>query len=225
MGYLIKTERVSTSIHGRYLLALPDPGNVASIQGLLVGFHGYAQTADIMLKYLQQISALESWALCSVQGLHSFYNKSKEVVASWMTSLDRELIIEDNLTFVNKVLESVLAQVASPKQLIFLGFSQGVPMALRSAVFGAKRPNALIGIGGDIPPELDGRLLGQLPPSFFFRGTEDAIISASLHKREHQRLVDAGVNTRFLEYQGGHEWNADLGKSLSRILEESAWNP
>ena len=41
-----------------------------------------------------------------------------------------------------------------PQSLVFLGFSQGTAMAYRAALLGAHRPNGVIALGGDIPPEL-----------------------------------------------------------------------
>ena len=54
---------------------------------LLVGFHGYGENAE---KHLVEMESIGSgWTLASVQGLHRFYTRSEEVVASWMTRQDR----------------------------------------------------------------------------------------------------------------------------------------
>ena len=63
-----------------------------------MGFHGYAEGADIQLERLQAIPGSGRWLLVSIQGLHRFYqSRTRDVVASWMTRQDRELAMADNL--------------------------------------------------------------------------------------------------------------------------------
>ena len=84
---------IATPTHGRVLVREP-PGQTRA--GLLVGFHGYAETAEIQLARLEAIPGAEAWMLLSVQALHRFYRgRSDEVVASWMTRQDREAAIAD----------------------------------------------------------------------------------------------------------------------------------
>src|SRR5438105_4779571 len=86
--------------HGRVLVRRGDP------RRLLVGFHGYAENAELHLGELLQIPAAEGWTVVAVQALHRFYNRrTPEVVASWMTSQDREQAIDDNLLYVRSVVE------------------------------------------------------------------------------------------------------------------------
>ena len=84
---IIKTIEART--HGRYLVEPRAAGSP-----LLVGFHGHAENAEIMLENLRAIR--DGWSLVSVQALHRFYTKRGEVVATWMTKQDRELEIANN---------------------------------------------------------------------------------------------------------------------------------
>ena len=71
---------IPTSTHGRVLIR--DAAD-ASHRRLLVGFHGYAQSAEDMLSELEQIPGGEQWTLVSVQALHRFYARRMEkIVAS-----------------------------------------------------------------------------------------------------------------------------------------------
>ena len=112
---------LETSVHGRYLFE--DRG----ARRLLVGFHGYAETAETQFERMEQIAGIERWSVISIQALHPFYTRSGSIVASWMTSLDRAFAIADNLTWVRRV----LAEVPAPDTLVFTGFSQGAAMAAR----------------------------------------------------------------------------------------------
>ena len=77
---------------GRHALARPSP--------LLVGFHGYRENAASHMAMLTRIAGTEGWLIVAVQGLHRFYTKGGDVVASWMTREDRELAIADNVAYV-----------------------------------------------------------------------------------------------------------------------------
>ncbi|HVG24490.1 MAG TPA: phospholipase, partial [Thermoanaerobaculia bacterium] len=73
------TGNVAATVHGRYLYE--DRG----AERLLVGFHGYAESAEANFAELRKLDC--DWSLLSVQALHPFYTRGGAVVASWMTSL------------------------------------------------------------------------------------------------------------------------------------------
>src|SRR5262245_25946469 len=91
-------QTIETRTHGRFLVRVPAmPGPWP----LIVGFHGYAESADDHLEALQAIPGTDSWLLVAVQALHRFYaRREQRVVASWMTRQDRELAIADNVDYV-----------------------------------------------------------------------------------------------------------------------------
>ena len=82
---------IETKVQGNYLLQESKNINFAP---LLVGFHGYGETAEDQMKLLQQIPGTESWIICSIQALHPFYNTRAKIGYSWMTSHDRDLHIQ-----------------------------------------------------------------------------------------------------------------------------------
>src|SRR5215468_3504359 len=112
---------IEARTHGRYLARLPA---VAPPWGLLVGFHGYGETAADHLEALRAIPGSEEWLLISVQALHRFYTRTDRVVGSWMTREDRELAIADNVEYVGRVLDRVRADHRTSDMLVFSGFSQ-----------------------------------------------------------------------------------------------------
>jgi hypothetical protein len=85
---------IDARTHGRYLICAPRGGAACP---MLVGFHGYAETAADHMQALQTIPGHEDWLLVSIQALHPFYTRKERVVASWMTRDDRELAIADNV--------------------------------------------------------------------------------------------------------------------------------
>jgi predicted esterase len=201
------TRTIETTTHGRYLLE--DRG----AERLLVGFHGYGEDAATHLEELQKIPGIERWSVAAVQALHPFYTRSGAVVASWMTSLDRELAIADNIAYVRRVLDAL----PRPKALVFAGFSQGAAMAARAAAF-ASRADGLIMLGGDVPPDVNDRV--SLPPVLLGRGTRDEWYTDEKFKKDLSFLEPRTRVTRCV-FAGGHEWSdefrAAAGEFLGRV--------
>jgi predicted esterase len=156
-----QTRTIPTTVHGRYLV------RDGPTERLLVGFHGYGETAEAHIEELRQIPGVDRWTAVAVQALHPFYlSRTGMVVASWMTSLDRELAIDDNRAYVR----SVVAQFPPPAQLVFLGFSQGAAMAYRAAA--GSNATGVVALGGDVPPDVV-EASSKLPPVLIGRGIRE----------------------------------------------------
>jgi len=68
----VATRSLATQTHGRYVVAAPDrPGPHA----LLVGFHGYGQSAEQHLAYLRRRPGTDGFVVVAVQALHLFYTR------------------------------------------------------------------------------------------------------------------------------------------------------
>src|SRR5688572_33321880 len=93
------TKAIAARCHGRYLVNIPELSRAT-----LVGFHGYKESAAMQMDVLRRISGDRPVGLISIQGLHRFYSRDGDVVASWMTKEDREHAIADNVDYVSKVL-------------------------------------------------------------------------------------------------------------------------
>ena len=197
---------IETTVHGRYLHE--DRG----ADRLLAGFHGYAEVAEASLGEMESIPGIQRWSTLAIQALHPFYTRSGAVVASWMTSLDRELAIADNVSYVR----AVLATVPPPITLVFLGFSQGAAMAVRAAAYAA-RPAGLILLGGDIPPEIKSDESVALPPVLLARGTRDEWYTDEKFKKDLNWLETKTRVTRCV-FAGGHEWTDAFREAAGEFL-------
>ena len=196
--------QIATTVHGRFLHEERDPAR------LLVGFHGYAETADVSLAEMGQIPGIDAWSVVAVQALHPFYPKQTRIGASWMTALNRETAIADNINYVR----AVLASLPKPRQLVFLGFSQGASMAARAAVLAGANPAGLIMLGGDIPPELDPP---SMPPVLLARGQTDDWYSAEKFEKD-LRFLKGRAEVTPLVFAGGHEWTDEFRATAGEFL-------
>ncbi|MCU1230275.1 MAG: putative esterase [Acidobacteria bacterium] len=199
---------IEVRTHGRYLSRLIDDSS-----GTLIGFHGYAENAERSFAELIRIPGIERWSVIAVQALHSFYvPKTGEVVASWMTKLNRDEAIGDNLEYVRRV----VAAVSPRRPLVFLGFSQGAAMAYRAAA--TIESDAVIVLGGDLPPDVNA---ANLPPALVGRGKRDEWFTAD--KLEKDLMFLSGAASVF--FDGALEWTdvfrAAAGEFLAKVQPRS----
>lgn len=216
----METHTLRAVTQGRYLVA---PATDEPPVGLLVGFHGYGETAERHLDEMSRIPGAERWQCVSVFALHRFYNtRTNEVVGCWMTKLDRELAIADNIAYVTDVLDGVKAAGPPVDRLVFCGFSQGVAMAYRAAARAGHTCDGIIALGGDLPPELrdDGSI--RLPPVLIGRGTTDQWYSADKLEEDLAALARLSAGTQAMVYEGGHEWTPGFRDRAGRFLTQVA---
>ena len=206
---------IAATVHGRFLLR-PASGDA---KGTLVGFHGYGENAERLLEALLEIPGAAQWSLAAIQGLHPFYNtKTGEVVASWMTKLDREEAIVDNIAYVAEVVRTIRSEWGGSHPLVYLGFSQGTAMAYRAAA-GAGHPcHGLIALAGDVPPELIERSLEGFPEVLIGRGEGDEWYSTEKLNADVALLTSKGIDVETSVFEGGHEWTGEFRHRCAAFL-------
>jgi predicted esterase len=208
---------VAALVHGRYLFDAP-----ADAAGcpLLVGFHGYGENAERHLEELRRLPGAPRWVLCAVQALHPFYNRSGEVIASWMTRLQREWAILDNVRYVADVIADLKRELSVSERLVYLGFSQGAAMAYRAAAGSGHACQGVIVLGGDLPPELERHDLSRFPAVLLGRGTSEEWYDAAKMEHDVELLHRKGVDVRPCVFEGGHEWTNEFRAAAGQFLEE-----
>jgi len=207
-------ELIPATVHGRVLIE--HDGDAAVSSRVLVGFHGYAQTGEDMMADLRLIPGAEAWTRVSVQALNRFYTRGdSRVVASWMTREDREQAIMDNIAYVN----SAIARV-STSALVFVGFSQGVAMAYRAALAGARPAAGIIALAGDIPPEFktDAPTRNPWPKVLIGVGHLEQWYSADKVADDQEFLARRGIEHSILRFEGGHEWTEEFRNAAGAFL-------
>ena len=210
----MQTRTISAQTHGRYLVDLPD-----NRRGTLVGFHGYKENAATTMEVLRQLAGDRPVGLVSIQGLHRFYGRGGDVIASWMTKEDRELAIADNVAYVAKVLNAVSADPGLTRPLVYVGFSQGVAMAYRAAALAQRAVDGVIALAGDVPPDVVP-LAGTLPRTLIGRGTDEEWYTAEKCAADVHALRSAGVGVADVLFEGGHEWTPAFIERSRQFLDE-----
>ena len=206
---------IATPSHGRVIVRAPDGVPCA---GVLVGFHGYAETADIQMSRLKAIPGTKAWLLVAVQALHRFYiGRSDRVAASWMTREDRLDAIADNVQYVDRALDAA-APESGHAPLVFAGFSQGVPMAYRAAVLGRRPAAGVIAVGGEIPPELAGDSSIRFPPVLIVRGAGDDWYGETRRAEDAGNLASRGSLAQSITIEGAHDWTSEAGRAAGHFL-------
>ena len=209
---------IATLVHGRFLLETPPKVDDCAV---LVGFHGYGETAERHLEELRKLPGASQWVLCAVQALHPFYNRAGEVIASWMTRQDRELAIQDNILYVAGVVAELKRTLpVSRDRLVFLGFSQGAAMAYRAAAGSGHPCQGVVVLGGDVPPELEQRDLAGFPPVLLGRGGSEEWYDAAKMEHDVEVLRTRGVDVRPVVFTGGHEWTNEFRAAAGEFLRE-----
>jgi predicted esterase len=210
---------IAAATHGRYLVEPPASSGAAAV---LFGFHGYGEGAEAQLERLRTIPGADRWRLVAIQGLHRFYQRrDNQVVASWMTRQHRELAIADNLAYVAGVMGEIAREFPGAPRVALAGFSQGVAMTFRAAAASPAPIDAVIAVGGDVPPELDARALSRIRAALVCRGDDDPFYRGETFDQDIRRLREAGAVVRPLQYPGGHDWSPEVARAAGIFLSES----
>lgn len=210
---------VEVSVQGCYLLRGPQRG---SGRILLVGFHGYAENAEVQAARMTAIPGTDEDWIGSIQALHPFYRtRTGEVVASWMTKFRREQAIRENRGYVDRVLDALRPTSPDHVPLVLYGFSQGVAMAYRAAMSASHPPAAVISLGGDVPPDVALDELQCLPRVLAGRGTRDRLYSEEAFHKDVLRLESAGVQVTPCPFEGEHDSNEEFAAKAAEFLAQT----
>ena len=212
----MEVRTVEAVVHGRVLY------EHRSDDRLLVGFHGYGENAERHMLELQKIPGIESWSVAAIQALHPFYSRrggGEDIVASWMTRLDREIAIADNVEYVRRSLASLWRGNTGNPKLVFAGFSQGVAMAYRGAAFAAPA-HGVIALAGDVPPDVSAAD-ATLPPVLVGRGSTDDWYSEERLARDLEYLRTA-TDVTVCTFEGAHEWSDEFRSAAGDFLRRVA---
>lgn len=179
---------------------------------LIYVLHGYGQLAKFFIQKFKPLVE-KGYTIIAPEGLHRFYlqGTSGRVGASWMTKENRELDIENYLTYLN-ALHMQIAQEKEWKEVIVLGFSQGVATAFRWIADGQVKPSQFLLCSGMIPPDVNleesSSVFGNIKMTYF-SGTNDPYKTEEAVTHFQQRLSQLPFPIKMVEFEGVHEVNVE----------------
>ena len=181
-------------------------------------FHGYGQLAEFFIrKFLpydssnRLIIAPEGTNYSYLNGFHG------RVGANWMTRHEREIAIENNHRFFDRMMENILSKYKEIPVVHVLGFSQGAATATRWASRWSGRVKSLILWAGGFAQDL---VLEEVKDVFsetkliLVLGEKDELITLESILKQEELIANLGKVFQKINFPGGHELNAEILKKI-----------
>lgn len=187
----------------------------AQIETILFVCHGYATLAE---KFLQEFKDVQSDNLFIVapEGLNRFYTRggSGNVVASWMTSDDREDEIQDYINFLDQVYKKVVPKFPVNTRIAVLGFSQGAATASRWAASGKSRIDDLILWCGFFPPDLKTAEIPEHLRLTVVTASDDKWIGPEEEQKQLEGMKKRTPDFKHFRFTGEHKIHVPALKTI-----------
>jgi predicted esterase len=176
--------------------------------------HGYGQLAQY---FLRKFAVLEQHNICVIapEGLSRFYlenfeagkgRKSNRVGASWMTRENREMDIQNYISYLNSVHQKEIGSVNIP--ITIVGFSQGSATASRWALQENLRYNRLILWAGVFPPDMNfetGKHVLQKKEVLMVYGKQDPFLTDDRFTEMKVITDKLGAHIGIVAFNGDHD--------------------
>ncbi|WP_299888002.1 esterase [uncultured Lacinutrix sp.] len=177
--------------------------------------HGMGYLSRYFIKYFSELNTDKNYIIAP-QAPSLYYQKNfRHVGASWLTKENTVKETENIMQYFDAVLEE--EQIPKNKNLIILGYSQGVSVSTRYIKTRQLQCSQLVLHSGGIPKEL-------VPEDFSFLkakvslvyGTEDEYLNADRIMYETKRANELfGNEVNIIPFEGKHVVNVDIIKQLT----------
>ncbi len=213
----IAKEEIQFLYKANYLTSHAVSGKETEIWVVL---HGYGQLAEFFLKKFSPLFAKHRLIIAPEATNYGYLKGfSGRVGANWMTSHERDLAINNNYQYLNKLLDSVLNNFHVQPQINILGFSQGAATATRWVTQFNYPVHKLVLWGGGFAHDMAlvkaGEKLKKTYICIALGDHDEFITEDGLNKQEEFiQLLNLPVNRH--SFPGGHELNLPL---LTKLFE------
>ena len=179
--------------------------------------HGMGYLSRYFLNYFKELNAAKNYIIVpQAQSKYYIAPKFKHVGASWLTNENTAKETENILCYFDAVLKA--EQLPEDVNLIVLGYSQGVSVAMRYVAKRQLKCSQLVLMSGGIPKELitkDFEFLNKETNVTLIYGTQDEYMNEERMSYEKQRIMELfGNKATIIPFDGKHEVNKDLLNSL-----------
>ncbi|MDX1472069.1 MAG: esterase [Flavobacteriaceae bacterium] len=179
--------------------------------------HGMGHLSRYFVKHFEALPSETNYIIAPQAPSKYYLNpKNKRVGASWLTKENTMAEMNNVISYFDAIFEK--EQLQNNPNLIFLGYSQGVSVALRYAAKRKIQFKEMLLVAGGIPKELhknDFDYLKSNPLVKFYYGNNDEYLNETRIKEESLKLNQLFPNSAIHEFEGTHEFH------FSKILEIS----
>ena len=193
------------------------------INNVWIVLHGYGMLSEYFVKKFECIID-ETTLVIAPEATNRFYlaNNYTRVGASWMTKLDKEQEISDNILFLDKLFSIIKKEIGHDNfKLNTLGFSQGGPALVRWLMSNKLNTNSLILWGSDIPKDslvMENKSRWNSMNLKIVIGKNDEYINEE-KKQEFVGVVKSyGLKYDLIEYEGSHKIIEEELKKIANSL-------
>ncbi|RLD26895.1 MAG: esterase [Bacteroidetes bacterium] len=179
--------------------------------------HGMGYLSRYFLNYFNGLNPEENYIIAP-QAKSKYYiaPKYKHVGGSWLTKENTIKETENIMQYFDAVLEA--EQLPKDINLIVLGYSQGVSVAMRYVARRQLHCNQLVLMSGGIPKELTTKdfdfLNGKTKVSLIY-GTQDEYMNKERMTHEKQRVHELfGNDVTIIPFEGKHEVSVEVINNL-----------
>ena len=177
--------------------------------------HGMGYLSRYFLKYFKSLNPTKNYFIApQAQSKYYLPPKYQHVGASWLTKENTIKETENVMRYFDAVFEA--ETIPKNKNLIVLGYSQGVSVALRYIAKQKMQCNQLILHSGGIPKELKKEDFQFLKTKVTLTyGLNDEYLNEDRMTEEKNRAIELfGNQVSIVPFEGKHEVNVDLIKNL-----------
>lgn len=184
--------------------------------------HGHGQLAKYFIRKFEALNDGKTLVVAP-EGLSRYYLEgfTGRVGATWMTKEDRLADIENYLTYLDRVFNSIKSQLKPNVQVNLLGFSQGAATISRFATQTDVQFDKLILWAGIFPPDLpplESTEKLKAKKVYWVYGTEDQYLSTGVMEEQEALANRLKVEPSIKSFKGEHELSNAV---LLEIAQES----
>lgn len=185
-------------------------GNTVNPKEIWFCLHGYGQQSKYFIAKLKALDNGENLIVVP-EGLNRFYLSGYHgrVGATWMTSDDRLVDIEDNHRYLNLLADHIIGKYSlSNFTFNLFAFSQGISTACRWLSTTNYSFERAILWAGSIPPEMDwkkhAKKFNELRIQYVF-GDEDEFFKVEKINENTILFDNAQIDYQLITFEGKHE--------------------
>jgi len=177
--------------------------------------HGMGYLSKYFIRYFNGLNPDENY-IVAPQAQSKYYStpQFKHVGASWLTRENTEMETENIMTYFDAIFES--ENISKEKNVIVLGYSQGVSVAMRYVAKRQLQCSQLVLHSGGIPKEL------KKEEFEFFKGKAKLIYGINDEYLNEERMKEElkkaknlfGNRLEIISFEGVHEVNTSLINTL-----------